>query len=261
MGLPDPLGFDHLAGLPGLIHGVFPRTGGVSRPLWDGLNIGLGCGDDPDHVRENRRRMLEALGLTRAVFLSQVHGDHIHVIRKGEVTPEELWDPGTGSTAAPVVADGVITNEPGLGLVIQVADCQAVILYDPVKKVVANVHSGWRGSVADILGKTIARMGADFGCRPETILAGISPSLGPCCAEFVNYQKELPAAFLKYKSAERPVFDFWEASTEQLAARGLKRGQIRNMGLCTVCRDDLFFSYRREKRTGRFGAVVSLAAV
>lgn len=259
MGRPEPLVFDHLAGLQGVSHGVFSRMGGVSLPPWKGLNIGLGCGDNPDHVRENRCRMLDRLGLARAVFLSQVHGDRIHTIKKGQVNSDTLWDSTTGDTRVPVTADGVITDEPGLGLVIQVADCQAVILYDPVARVVANVHSGWRGSAADILGKTVARMADEFSCRPENILAGISPSLGPCCAEFLNYKDELPASFLKYKSAQRPFFDFWQASREQLTARGVKEKFIRTMGLCSVCHGDLFFSYRREKNTGRFAAVVALA--
>lgn len=258
MAPPDPLVFDHLSGLPGLIHGVFTRKGGVSRPPWTGLNIGLGCGDDPVHVCENRRRMLSALGLTRAVFLSQVHGGDIHTIRKGQVNAGEVWDPATGETASPVTADGIITDEPGLGLVIQVADCQAVIFYDPVARVVANVHSGWRGSVADIIGGCVARMAGDYGCRPEHIRAGIAPSLGPCCAEFVNYREELPKAFLPYKAADRPFFDFWKISRDQLLNSGLRDDHIETMGLCTVCRPDLFFSYRREKNTGRFAAVAAL---
>jgi YfiH family protein len=258
MAPPEPLVFDHMAEQPGLIHGVFSREGGVSLPPWKGLNIGLGCGDNPEHVRENRLRMLKALGVTRAVFLSQVHGDDIHIIPKGQVNPDECWNPVTADTKSPITADGVITDEPGLGLVIQVADCQAVILYDPAKQVAANVHSGWRGSVADILGKTIARMASEFGCRPDTILAGISPSLGPCCAEFVNFRKELPKGFHRYKMAGRPVFDFWRASADQLTARGILQDHIRCMQVCTVCRTDRFFSFRGEKNTGRFAAVAAL---
>ena len=254
----DPLVFDHMAGLPGFVHGVFTRRGGVSEPPWEALNIGLGCGDDPAHVRENRGRMLTALGLDRAVFLSQVHGADIHIIKKGQVNPDQLWDPSTGKTRAPVAADGVITDESGLGLVIQVADCQAVILYDPVRQVTANVHSGWRGSVADILGHCVRKMIDGFGCRPHDILAGIAPSLGPCCAEFINYRQELPKAFWPYKSPDTPRFDFWKISRDQLEASGLRKKHIQTMDMCTVCRPDLFFSYRREKITGRFAAVTVL---
>jgi YfiH family protein len=254
----DPLVFDHLLGLPGIVHGVFTRRGGVSPGPWKGLNIGLGCGDDPGNVRENRRTMLSTLGIDRAMFLSQVHGRNIHIIRKGQVNPDELWDPLTGESRAPVTADGMITDEPGLGLVIQVADCQAVILYDPVGRVIANVHSGWRGSVADILGQCADRMVSGFGCRPRDIWAGIAPSLGPCCAEFVNYPRELPKAFLPYKAPDSPLFDFWKISRDQLMAKGLLPDRIQDMGMCTMCRSDLFFSYRHNKFTGRFAAVIGL---
>lgn len=254
----DGLRFDHLADQAGLDHGVFTRAGGVSLPPCRGLNIGLGCGDDPEHVRENRKRMLNCLGIEKAVFLSQVHGDRVHVIRQGQVNPDEVWDPDTGQTAVPVTADGIITDQPGLGLVIQAADCQAVILYDPERRVLANVHSGWRGSVADILGKTVAKMGSEFGCRPASILAGISPSLGPCCAEFVNFRQELPEPLWRYKVADRPLFDFWALSRDQLMAGGVTADHIRCMEMCTVCRTDLFFSYRGERQTGRFGAAAVL---
>ncbi len=258
MAAVESLVFDHMEGLPGLSHAVFTRRGGVSPPPREGLNVGLGCGDAPEHVIENRRRMLEHLDISRAVFLSQVHGGDIHIIRRGQVNSDELWNPETGVTKTPVKADGVITDEPGLGIVIQVADCQAVILYDPVCHVVANVHSGWRGSVADILGRCVGQMIEEFGCRPETIQAGIAPSLGPCCAEFVNFRQELPQAFWPYKSSGSPRFDFWTISKDQLLGKGLKKEHIETMGLCTVCHPDLFFSYRREKNTGRFAAVAVL---
>ena len=269
MGLPDripvasatPLRFNHLAAAPGIVHGVFPRTGGVSEGAFSGLNLGLGCGDDAKRVAENRRLMLASLGLQRSVFLKQVHGTRIQVLKQGENIKDAVWNPATGMTPVPLEGDGVVTDIPELGLVIQVADCQAVVLYDPVRGVVGNVHSGWRSSIADILGKCVAAMADAFGSRPEHMLAGVSPSLGPCCAEFINYKEEIPETLWRYKDDNRPYFDFWRMSRDQLTASGLKQENIQQMRLCTVCHTDRFFSYRGEKTTGRFGAVIALRNV
>ena len=266
MGLPEkvqnssitPLRFDHLSAAPGIVHGVFSRTGGVSEGAFSGLNLGLGCGDDAGRVAENRRLMLASLGLQRSVFLKQVHGTRIQVLKQGDDIEDAVWNPSTGMTPAPLEGDGVVTDILGLGLVIQVADCQAVVLYDPVRGVVGNVHSGWRSSIADILGKCVAVMTDRFGCRPEHILAGISPSLGPCCAEFVNYKEEIPEPLWLYKAGAQPYFDFWQMSRDQLTARGVKPENVQQMALCTVCHTDRFFSYRGEKTTGRFGSVIAL---
>ena len=138
------------------------------------------------------------------------------------------------------------------------ADCQAILLYDPVRRVVANVHSGWRGSVSDIAGKTVAAMENRFGCRGRNLVAAIAPSLGPCCAEFRNYREEIPESFWRYKDGAEH-FDFWKISRDQLAAAGLTPDNIHAGGLCTRCRTDLFYSYRGEARqTGRFAAVIGL---
>ncbi len=234
-------------GVPGISHAVFSRSGGVSQGAFDSLNVGLNSGDDPCAVAENRHRMLERMGTPQAVFLNQVHGTHIHA-----VTQE---DPGQSH----LVADGVITDQQGVSLVIQVADCQAILLFDPKKKVIANVHSGWRGSVHNIIGKCLQAMKDQFGCRPDHILAGISPSLGPCCAEFINYQEEIPQSLWQYKRAARPYFDFWKMSRDQLLAQGVKHDHIESMDICTRCRADLFYSYRKESTTGRFAVAIARA--
>jgi len=139
---------------------------------------------------------------------------------------------------------------------VQQADCQAVMLFDPVRKVVANAHSGWRGSVANIIAKTIDLMKRDFNTLPADLYAVISPSLGPCCAEFINYRRELPGHFHAYQV--RPnYFDFWAISTDQLKESGVPAENIANSRICTVC-DDRFFSYRRNRMTGRFASVIGL---
>ena len=230
---------------PDLNHGVFSRSGGVSSHCFDSLNVGLSSGDDPSAVEENRRRILARMGTQKAVFLNQVHGTNIHVLK--QENREEL-----------IIADGVVTGMQGISLVIQVADCQGVLLFDPGKKVIANVHSGWRGSVQNIIGNCIDVMTTRFKCQPGNIRAGISPSLGPCCAEFINYRDEMPKAFWTYKQPGKSYFDFWKMSCDQMLDKGLKKDNIETMDICTQCNADKFYSYRQEKKTGRFACVISL---
>ncbi|MDX2500846.1 MAG: laccase domain-containing protein, partial [Deltaproteobacteria bacterium] len=122
------------------------------------------------------------------------------------------------------------------------------------------VHSGWRGSIDNIIGRTIEAMQHHFGCHPDAILAGIGPSLGPCCAEFINYKTEIPQEFWRYKD---PVdhFDFWAISYDQLLDAGVLAKHIESCQMCTRCRTDEFFSYRAEKTTGRFAAVIGMTNV
>ena len=241
--------FPNLVGFPGIRHGVFTRSGGRSRAPYASLNVGRGIGDRPDRVASNRALVSGCLGDLRMVFVRQVHGDGVVVLKDGE----------TGSTDpdAPLTGDALVTDIPRTGLVIQTADCQAVMLYDPRKRVVANVHSGWRGSVQNIIGKTVRAMTSHFRCDPADIQAGISPSLGPCCGEFIHYRNEIPQAFWKYKGENRH-FDFWAASRDQLSETGVPDENIFSSRLCTRCRTDLFFSYRGEKSTGRMAMVIGL---
>jgi len=255
---PDPLTFDFLNVFPGLVHGVFSRAEGYSKGPFLGLNVGLSTGDDPGIVNRNRALMLTAIGLTRVLFLNQVHGTDIAVIKSEKDAADAIWK-GPGTVPSKIFkADAAVTNLKGIGLAIQVADCQAVVLYDPKKEVIANVHSGWRGSVADILGRCIDAMVTQFGCTPANIRVGISPSLGPCCAQFINYKQEIPKTLWQYKEKKRPYFDFWQISRDQLGARGVLDENIETMGLCTRCHTDLFYSFRENKTTGRFAAVIAL---
>jgi len=227
-------------------HGSFSREGGVSPAPWASLNVSFGVGDVPEAVTENRERIRRALGLDALVSARQVHGETVAVVREGLAPHEEI-----------PACDSLITDRPGLGLMIQQADCQAVLLHDPAAGVVANIHAGWRGSVANLIGKTIRRMSEDFRCRPSSLKAAISPSLGPCCAEFQNYLRELPEPFHRHES--KPLhFDFWAISREQLTSAGVRPEQIEVAEICTVC-SSTHFSYRRERQTGRCASVIALA--
>jgi len=153
--------------------------------------------------------------------------------------------------------DAMITDIKKRSLVIQVADCQSILMYDPVRQVIANVHSGWRGSIKNIIGRTISVMEKEFDSKPGNIVTGITPSLGPCCSEFVNYKDEIPENFWKYKDGS-DYFDFWAISVNQLCDAGVLKKNIYLSEICTRCNTDLFFSFRGEGTTGRFAAVIGL---
>jgi YfiH family protein len=241
---------DILAGLP---HGMFCRHGGVSEPPFASLNLSFHVGDDPAHVAANRQAVKQCLGLAQLVSAVQVHGSHV-------VLAEDVRQ----DTEYPA-ADALITRQPGVGLLIQQADCQAVLIHDPVRKVVAAAHSGWKGSALNIIGATVRMMQRHCGTDPADLRAVISPSLGPCCAEFVNWRTELPA-FMHQHQVRGNYFDFWAVSQQQLLAAGLQERNIECIGICTVC-DSRFFSYRRAVKeqgrpgiTGRCGSVIALPA-
>jgi hypothetical protein len=123
--------------------------------------------------------------------------------------------------------------------------------------VVANIHSGWRGSIGNIIGCTLQKMTAAFGTSAGDLVAGIGPSLGPCCAEFVHYRKEIPRSLWSYKNTDHH-FNFWAISHDQLCEAGVSTEHIFASKLCTRCHTDRFFSYRGEGTTGRFAAVIGL---
>jgi polyphenol oxidase len=245
--------FQNLSKLPRLVHGVFTRHGGVSQQPYATLNVAWNNGDAPEAFRENLLRVQGAMGVDKMVASYQTHGDTIHVV-------DEEFLAQAASLRHPVFlappGDALVTALRGVGLLIKIADCQAIFLVDPVREVIANVHCGWRGSVKDVPTKVITLLRDRFDSRPEDILAGISPSLGPCCAEFRNYAAELPASFLSFQTT-RAYFDFWAITRWQLIRSGLQPEHIEVANRCTVCESSDFFSYRGEKTTGRNAAVLA----
>jgi len=242
------LRFPQITGLPGFYHGVFTRHGGVSPPPFDSLNISYAVGDDPACVDENLRRLREAAGTENLCFMDQRHGTGV-VVLESRVSQ--------GFSDAPPEADAMITDIPFAGLLVKQADCQAVILYDPEKAVAANVHCGWRGNVHNIIGTTVETMTERFGCDSDVLMAVVGPSLGPCCAQFVDYRELFPRSFTRFMLREG-FFDLWAISCSQLLEAGLRQERISVAGICTRCHPELFYSYRGEGRTGRFGTVVML---
>lgn len=268
------LEFEKLAKLPGIKHGILTRNTGVSTGPFRSLNISFGVGDDDRNVRRNREIISKCLNEEDLVFADQVHGSRVMVFSKdnnsitfdsdlcGEVEPPEILSKQVGvsnpDSEHKHVGDALIANVRKKVLVIQVADCQSVIMYDPVQQVVANVHSGWRGSINNIIGFTIKVMKKSFGCFAGNIVAGIGASLGPCCAEFVNYEKEIPKKYWKYKDDDSDHFDFWSLSRDQLCQAGVLIDNVDLSRLCTKCDPDRFYSFRGEGTTGRFASIIGL---
>lgn len=244
--------FPNLTVFKDIEHGIFTRHGGCSAGAFQSLNVSYNIGDDAPNVHKNRALVAECMREGDLVSVNQVHGTDVFVVGRVGTPAGDAGEPNN-----PPTADALITSVPGKALLIQVADCQPVLIYDPVKKVIANVHSGWRGSISNIIGRTVAVMGETFGCSPSDMVAGIGPSLGPCCAEFIHYRTEIPARFWKYKNASN-FFDFWAISRDQLRDAGLPDKNIAVSGFCTRCNTDRFFSYRREHITGRFAGVIVL---
>jgi YfiH family protein len=241
--------FPRLSGQKHLVHAVFSRKGGVSKAPFASLNVGLSTLDSPARVRENLRRIRESIGAQALLQVDQVHGDDV-VFRKGDHgVPQDRPRPG----------DAQITNVTGRALLVKLADCQGVILHDPERNVIGVVHCGWRGSVQNILGKTVKRMEEEFSSRPGSIHAAIGPSLGPCCAEFQGHEQYFPESFRRFQVREN-FFDLWAISCRQLMDAGIPEDHIEIAGACTRCRTDLFYSYRKEGKTGRFAVVAMLKA-
>ena len=136
------------------------------------------------------------------------------------------------------------------------------VIYDKKNQAVAAIHNGWRGSVQNIVGKTVERMVVAFGSEPHDLVAGVGPSLGPCCSEFIHHSQELPDSFRSFQ-VQKNYFDFWQISKSQLMKAGLQPDKIKMTKICTACSPD-FFSYRRAKKrkgngvTGRNCSIIAL---
>ena len=238
------LEFELFSEIPELVHGVFLRHGGISEGPFASLNVGGGTGDEPEKIVANRELIRQVMQLPALISGKQVHGVDIVTVPGQDRLLENS-------------CDGLMTQKENLGLMIKHADCQAAIFYDPVNKVIANVHAGWRGSVQNIYAKTIETMQRQFGSRAQDLLVGISPSLGPLYAEFKNYRSELPECFWDYQ-VKPTYFDLWAISRMQLEEKGVLPYHIELASICTHSDSNNFFSYRRDKITGRHATVASL---
>ena len=243
---------------------VTTRVRGGSPPPYESLNLGLHVGDDPDAVLENRALVAQVLGFEPEAFTAaeQLHGSSVAVIRSG--------DRGKGAvieTDAVRGADAMITNEPDLPLAILVADCVAISLYDSRKNAIGIVHAGWKGTLARIVEKAVAAMNREYDTKPGDVVAGLSPAIGPChypvgeevAGEFRVSFGASAAAIVRPDPEGGDSLDLWEANLLQLIGAGVPRENIEASRMCTACRTELFYSYRRDGvRTGRFAGIIRL---
>ena len=221
----------------------FNRWGGVSKPPFHELNVSFDVGDKPQDVSKNLEIIKQISATQNLFFLKQVHGNQIICV-------------DYENDSSSVEADGLFTVQPHKGLMIKHADCQAVVLYAPTVKAIANIHCGWRGNVNEILPRAVATFCSFYGSRPKDVWAGISPSLGPCCAEFKDWKSKLPKWLHRFK-VWQDHFNFWAASTYQLKQSGIPIDQIFCAQICTMCNEN-YFSFRRDQVTGRNGTLVIL---
>jgi len=246
----------------GLRHGFSTRLGGVSEGPFRSMNLGSRTADNPENVQENRRRFCRAIGVNPATLVTgrQVHGSNIGIITVEDVPP------GGGAYGPPEQGtDALITASPAVSLMLLFADCVPVILYDPINRAVGIVHAGWRGSVAKLAEKTLLKMRQTFGSDLSRCLAGIGPSIGPCCYEVDEAViKPLRKNFAEWERfvmprAEKWLLNLWEVNRVQLVEAGVPCANIAVSKICTACNTALFYSHRRENAlTGRHGALVSL---
>lgn len=253
------------SGLPdGFIHGVSTRHGGKSRAAYDSLNLGLHVEDQQADVVENRRLFCQALGVEhkKIVTCQQVHGEKIV-----KVTGEMAGMGSVDYSSTVPDADGLITNVPGIPLMLFFADCTPILLVDPVEKAIGLAHGGWKGTVASIGSKTVAEMQKEYGCKPENMFAAIGPSIGPCCYEVgIEVVEKFKASFpgfwsqlVEAKANGKYNLNLWEANRLQLAEAGILPDRIDVAGVCTSCNNRQFFSYRADKgKTGRIAALLCI---
>ena len=234
----------------GVAHGFTTRLGGVSGGIYASLNLGMNRGDDPAKVRENYRRVCEALGVEmgKLVFSGQGH--------QAEVRKVTLADGGAGlERKVDYDADGLSTDEPGLTLVVFGADCLTILLCDPERKVAAAVHAGWRGTALGIAARAVEAMVRDYGCREENILAAIGPGISRCCFET---GPEVPEAMKKTLGEEAlPYIGSEDAGKCKVDLKGLNNLWLKRSGVlttnidisseCTLCDPKTYWSHRYTK--------------
>lgn len=250
-----------LSWLPGVVQGITTRRGGVSRPPYDSLNMGLQVGDSADDVRANRLRLWADLCFEEenVAMAEQVHGDAVALITQGGETPQ-------------AGADALITSTPGMLLMMLFADCVPIYIVDPLNRAVGLAHSGWRGTVANITGKTMQAMTSEFGSQPRACLAAVGPSIG---GESYEIGRDVADQFrhmtsLRAGSAVFPRNEFTGTYTlnlrqviySQLLSAGFRADYIAVSDEDTYRNSREFFSYRRDgASTGRMAAFLGMRSI
>ncbi|MBU1298057.1 MAG: peptidoglycan editing factor PgeF [Bacteroidetes bacterium] len=222
------------------------RKGGVSPELY-GMNLSFNVGDERLNVLKNREIFFGILhiGLDELAIPRQVQGG---LVRR--VYVQGGYD----------ACDGLITNSYGVFLTVSVADCLPVFLYDPVKKAIGVVHAGWRGSEMKIVSRAVALMKEEFETSPSDLIAYVGPAAGVCCYEVgEDVAGKFDNEFVIRTYSREPHLDMKLFTKDQLIKSGVKEANIEISDYCTICRADLFHSYRRDcENSGRMMGVIGL---
>jgi polyphenol oxidase len=234
--------YDLLKQFPHIRAKTYLRHGGASQNQFASFNLSKSVGDDNYHVQENIEIIKEDLHADDVVFAKQVHGSQIIEVNHDNSNILE--------------GDLLFTKEKNKALIITHADCQAAIFYDDINKMGMVVHAGWKGLVKNVYQKAIDYLQAK-GSEKENIIVCISPSLGSDHSEFKNYEKELPSSFFSYKK-EGYLFDLKKIAKDQLLSGGILEKNIEISTICTYDNEQDFYSYRRDKSTGRHGTVLMM---
>jgi YfiH family protein len=246
----------------GFANAFSTRGGGVSPFPEASLNLAGFDEDSAENIQENRRRFLSLVGGRWTLATCwQVHGRDVRVVR-------EASEAGNESERC----DALATDLPGVLLGVKTADCVPVILGDARTGACAAVHAGWRGTLAGIVKHALARLNQEFGTRAEDVRAAIGPAALACCYEvgpevIAAFRAEVRNADALFTptSEGRALVDLHRANLEQLTESGVRPERVHTLPLCTMCRPEEFFSYRRDRqlygRTGRLLSVIGRRTV
>lgn len=247
----------------GAVRHIFStRLGGVSQGQYSSMNLSFSGGDKFDSVEENYRRLCSAVGIktSHLVLSKQTHTNNVRIVTK--------TDCGTGYTKPAFTdVDGLITNESGVALVTQYADCTPLLFCDPVKRVCATSHAGWRGTVSKIGEVTVHKMVNEFGCNKEDIIAAIGPCIGICCYEvdmpvynaFLKSGIDLDGVFQNGKDNEHFMLNLTKANKNILISAGIREDNIDISDICTCCNHIELHSHRATGgKRGNLAAIIEL---
>ncbi|MCT4544191.1 MAG: peptidoglycan editing factor PgeF [Vallitalea sp.] len=242
-------------------HCFSTRLGGVSKGIYESMNLGFGRGDLDENVKKNFEILCSSIDINYKdlVFSDQIHKDIIKIVTSK--------DKGKGilKESDIIGVDALITNESKVPLVTFYADCVPIFFLDPVKKVIALSHAGWRGTVKKIGAKTVNKMVSEFHSDANDILVAIAPSIGPCCfeveeevvLEFKNvFNIDDQNKIINKKSEKKYNIDLWAANKLILLDAGINEKNITITDICTKCNKKELFSHR-----GSNGKRGSLAAI
>ena len=238
-------------------HCFTTRRGGVSKGYLDSLNIGLHRGDDPENVRQNFQILADALGIQPEDFVltKQIHTDIVRKVGRRDRGMHMV-------EGASPECDALITNEPGVALVIFTADCTPILLHDPVTGAVGAAHAGWRGTAIGIVAKTVEAMVREYGCNPKNIRAATGPNISFCCFET---DREVPDAMVAALGEDakpfiRPSGEKYYVNLKEINALWLRRAGVEKIEIsdaCTSCQSDVYWSHRVTRgQRGSQGAII-----